>query len=420
MRLPGRRTPPTTLRRMVSALALLAAPLAHAEPLSEAELVRKALAGPVLEADLAAVDAQARADRTATPLLDAPTLEARHEAARGAWGATTQAVGAAVTLDLGLSSLGHSRAGRLRGEAGRLRRHAVALERVCALRADATDLWAAQAEAEASGAAHDRLVALLETLAALAAAGESSGYDRDRTALAVVTHRTRALALTGQARALGARVEAFVGEPVDAVALAPLPATPSLDASLEALAGHPVLAALALQRDAARVDRDAARRDQVPDLTLAGGPRWDAAPTGGPASPGFELGGAVQFPFTDGTRAASRQHGADLAAAEATYLRARAEQEAAVRGAHHRLAALDADDAVQADPDTVWQAAFARYTAGETSLDELLQVAAAVEDAGLATIEHERLTRRAHLDRACATGRFSEPPLHAALEEALR
>ncbi len=399
---------------------LLAVPAVAAEPMSEAELVRRALEAPVLSADIKAVEAQTRADRTAVPLLDSPTLEARHEEAKGDWGATTNAVGVSVTVDLGLSPLSYSRAGRLRGNAGERRRDAVALELACDLRADAADLQAATNSAAVSQAAQERLDELLRTLAALAEAGEASGYDRDRTTLAVVSHQTQAQERLGTADTLRARVSALVGEPVELIQLAPLSEAPTLDRSLESLDAHPALDGLSLEQQAAKASRDAARRDQIPDLMLSGGPRWDSGPTGGASSQGFEMGGAVQIPWMDGTRAESRQQAADLAAAEARLLRARAELQAAVRGAHRRVEALERSTVIASDPEAVWTAAFDRYTAGESSLDDLLQVAEAVETARLATIERERLLRRAHLDLACATGRFADPTLQSVLEEAVR
>lgn len=410
----------TTFRRIAPVLAVVALPARAAESLNEAELLRRALCAPVLSADLEAVDAQTRADRTAVPLFRTPALEARHEEAKGDWGATTNALSASVTVDLGLSPLRYTRAGRLRGEAGQLHRDVIALELACGLRADATDLWAANDSAMVSQAAQGRLEELLRALTALAEAGEASGYDRDRTTLAVVSHQTEVQDRSGTAETLRARVSALVGEPVYMVQLAPVSETPALDASLEALAGHPSLHRLSLERDAAKAYRDAARRDQLPDLTVTGGPRWESAPTGGLGSQGFEVGVAVQIPWTDGSRAESREQAAELAAAEARLLRARAELESTVRAAHRRVEALRTSAVVSSDPEAVWTAAFDRYTAGESTLDDLLQVAEAVESARLATIERERLLRRASLDLSCATGRFAEPTLQSLLEEAVR
>ncbi|TNE89498.1 MAG: TolC family protein, partial [Deltaproteobacteria bacterium] len=325
---------------MIPVLGLLSWGTAGAEPWSETELVRQGLSGPVSAADLDAVDARARAERTAVPLLDSPTLDLRHEEAKGDWGATTNAVGATVTVDLGLSPLSYTRAAHLRGDAGEQRGRAMALELACDLRADAADLWAASASATVGETAQGRLESLLDTLAALSEAGDASGYDRDRAALEVVAHEVDARLLQGGAAELRARVSTLVGADVTEVSLAPLAARPALDVALAGLEAHPALEGLVLERDAAKLSRDAARRDQLPDVTLSAGPRWDASPTGGPGSQGFEIGGSVQIPWMDGTRGESRAQAAELAEAEARLVRARAQLEAAVRGAHARVEGL--------------------------------------------------------------------------------
>jgi outer membrane protein TolC len=421
---PHRRPGTTTFRRslLLPMLTLGASlPIQAAEPTDEAELVRRTLASPVATTDLDAVDAQTRANRTAVPLLDSPTLDARHEDTYSDGSATTNAIGASLTIDLGLSPLAYSRAGRIRGNAGDHHREAVALASVCDVRADALDLWAANLAASLSQTSQERLDGLLDTQVALANAGESSGYDRDRTALAVATHRTEVDDRAGAAEVLRARLTALAGgEPVVDVALAALPATPGLAQSLEQLSSHPALQSLTLEVDAAKADRDAARLDQIPDLTISGGRRWDATSTGSPASPGFEVGGSVEIPWTNGGRAEARQQTADHAAAEAHLARTRAELEAAVRGAHRRVDALATTPKVAINPDAVWAATMDRYAAGETSLDDLLQVAEAVEAARLAEVERERLLRRAHLDLSCAIGQFPEPAIQSALEEAVR
>jgi len=422
--LPPRCAVATTLRHMwLSPVLLLgvALPSGAAEPTPESDLVQRTLAAPVAAADLDAVEAQTRADRTAVSLLDSPTLDARREEAKGDWGATTTAIGASVTVDLGLSPLAHTRAGRLRGTAGEHRRTAVALASVCATRATAADLQAANLSASVSQAAQERLDTLLDTMVALAKAGEASGYDRDRTALAVTAHRTDLGDRLGAAEALRARLSALAGgEPVVDVALSEVPEMPSLEHAIEQLQSHPVLGSLRLEADATRADRDAARLDQVPDLTLSGGSRWDAGPTGGPATPGFEVAGSIQIPWMDGGRAQARQQTADHAIAKARLERRRAELEAAVRGAHRRVELLAVSSESASDPSGVWTAAKERYAAGETSLDDLLQVADAVEVARLAEVKRERLLRLAHLDLSCATGQFPEPAIQSALEEAAR
>ena len=157
--------------------------------MSEADLLRSVLTAPVFSADIEVLQAQATAEGAATPLLRSPALALRHEDARGAWGATTKAVGGSVTLDLGLSSLPSTRAGQLRAEAGQHRRAALALELGCELRREATELWAASRSARVSQAAQERLEELLRALTVMGEAGESSGYARDLTALSVDAHQ---------------------------------------------------------------------------------------------------------------------------------------------------------------------------------------------------------------------------------------
>lgn len=416
------RAPATTLRRTLVCLLLGLACGAHgSEPVSELELVRRFLEAPVAVADLHAAEARARADRTAVSLLGEPALEVRHEEARGPAGATTDALGGSVSLDLGLSPLGYTRAARLRGSAGEHRRRAVALEAICGFRLQAVDLWSASRSASISASSRERLDALLETLGALAEAGEASGYDRDRAALAVLAHGAPTAARRDEAERLRAVISALVGGDVGGdVVLAEVPDLPDLPEAIGHLASHPALQALELERAAERVARDAARRDQLPDLTLRGGGRWDAPAGGGSATPGFEVGGAVQIPWTDGSRADARQRTADHADAEARLARATAELQASVRGAHRRVAILQSDAIESVEPDAVWEAAVDRYGAGEADLDELLQVAAAVEEARLALVARERQLRHAHLELSCATGRFAAPSMQSLLEEALR
>ena len=408
----------TTFRSIVCVLLLGLATPAGGEPVSEEELVRRFLETPVTMADVEAEAARTRADRTAVSLVDSPVVEVRHEKARGDWGSTTTAVGASLTLDLGLSPLAHSRAGRFRGVAGEYRREAALLESVCVLRAEALDLWAASLSASTSQTSQQRLDQLLQTFAELALAGESSGYERDRTALAVLAHKASAAERLTMAEALRARLSTLSGEAVAHITLADFPEVPALEESIALLGGHPLLEALTLERDAAKATRDAARLDQLPDLTLSGGSRWDGPPSGGSATQGFELGGALQIPWMNGGRAEARQQTAEYAAAQARLAWATTDLEAEVRGAHRRLDVLL--PTVTSAPEGVWTMAMERYGAGEASLDELLQLVDAVEGVHFAEVDRERLRRGARLDLSCATGRFAEPTIQSVFEEALR
>ncbi len=399
---------------------LVSASAVAAEPMPETELVRAFLNAPVAQSELGAVRADTLAASTGTSLLRSPALEARREEARGPAGATTNAIGAAVTLDLGLSALGNTRAAHLRAIAGEYDALATALGSVCELRAEALDLWAANASGAVSESGHERFDELLATLAVLAEAGEVSGYDLDRAGLASAAHAVSAADRRGEAQTLRAHVSAMVDAPVDDVHLLNLPPLLSLDDALSQSANHPGLMALQQRRHAEATATRAARWAQLPDLTLAGGPRWDAPPNGGIATPGYEIGGSVQIPWTDGSRAHARQTAAALAHTDAHLTRFAAQLQAGIRAAHTRATDLAQSEVTHISPDAVWESAMDLYTSGELPLGELLQTAEAVEDASLATIAHERLQRRAHLDLSCATGHFSNSAVQSLVQETLQ
>ncbi len=413
-------TPSWFVRWTIGWGLFISAPAAAAEPTAETELVRAFLSAPVAQSELDAVRADTLADGTGTSLLMSPTLDARREEARGPAGATTNAIGAAVTVDLGLSALGDTRAAHLRAMAGEYDAQAMALAAVCELRAEALDLWAANASGAVSESGHERFDELLATLALLAQAGEVSGYDLDRAGLASAAHAVSAAERRGEAQTLRAHVSAMVNTPVDDVVLLDSPALSSLDDALSQSANHPGLMALQQRRDADATATRAARWAQLPDLTLAGGPRWDAPPNGGIATPGYEIGGSVQIPWTDGSRAHARQTAASLAHTDAHLTRFTAQLQADVRGAHARASDLAQSEAATISPDAVWASAMDLYRSGELPLGELLQTAEAVEDASLATIAQERLQRRAHLDLSCATGYFSNSAVQSLIQETLQ
>ncbi|MFT6817992.1 MAG: hypothetical protein ACJATT_001805 [Myxococcota bacterium] len=405
--------------QVVAVISLWSAP-ALAEPIAETELVRAFLHAPVAQSELDAVRADTLAASTGTSLLMSPTVGARREEARGSAGATTNAIGAAVTVDLGLSALGDTRAAQLRAMAGEYNAQAAALGAVCELRAEALDLWAANASGVVSESAHQRLDDLLATLAVLAEAGEVSGYALDRATLASSAHAVSAAERRGDAQILRAHVSAMIDTPITDVQLLDTPPLPPLNDALDQSANHPGLVALQQRRDAEATATRAARWAQLPDLTLAGGPRWDAPPDGGIATPGYEIGGSIQLPWTDGSRAHARQTAAALAHVDAQLTRFRAQLHASVRSAHARVTDLAQSESSDTSPDAVWESAMDLYTAGELPLGELLQTAEAVEDASLATIAQERLQRRAHLDLSCATGQFANPAVQSLLQETLQ
>ena len=383
----------------------------------EATVLRSVLSGPVTQSTLQAADAASTARSTLPALLANPTLEARHEEARGAVGATTDVVSVGLTVDPAFASISARSAARLRGEAADHHRQALLLTTLCEARHEALSLWAATEQARITAQTAGALAEVLATLDRIVEAGEAAGYDRDRAALELFAHQAAAAEARGEQSARQARLSAQTGAPISAVQLAPLPPLPALTEALSASAAHPLLVALQLDEDAAGQETAAARRAAVPDLYLSGGTRWDAPPQGGQAEQGYEVGAAIALPVFERSRIARQTAAAAQAAASATYAEARMVLQSTVEGAWHRAAALET---IAPPEDTLWEDTRVRYLAGEADINELLQVTAALGVARQAAVTAEHRYRSARLELSCAVGRFAVPEIQAVYEEAIR
>ena len=390
-------------------------------PNEEATLISAFLNSPALTAALDAAAARTAAASVAIVDLTNPEVAYRHEDARGEAGARTDAVVGTVTVDLGFVAAGERRAARQRGEAGALWTRNELSGAVCGLRRDLGELAFSDRESAVRRTAQRRLEVLGSSLLQLAEAGEASGYDRDRTLLAVSSHRIALATSDGAAQGRRNTLSARLGVPLGTVELAAPVEPPPSDALVEqALASHPELLALRLEQKAARTAESAARRTAAPDLTLSGGARFDAPPERGPATPGFEVGVAIELPlFSTGKAEAYR---AESARAQVTAELAQREAEIAadVSSAWSRLATARSLGGLGADPEVVWAAAQERFSGGEASIDELLQTARDVEEAQLGALAAGRMLRAAYVDVWCATATHPEPGIAQAIEESLR
>ncbi|MCO4769693.1 MAG: TolC family protein [Deltaproteobacteria bacterium] len=416
----------STALALALASTVLAAPAPaeeppHQPPTAEADLVARYLASPVMRARIAAANARTTAAGIADVDVTNPEIAYRHEDARGTAGARTDAVVGTVTVDLGFVAAGERRAANQRGEAGPLWARAAVVDAVCGLRREAGDSVAADSELAVRRRAQGRLETLGDTLVQLAAAGEASGYDRDRTLLAVAAHRVDLAVAEGEAQALRSTLAARVSQDVESLELSSPSELPAPDQLVEtAIESHPELRALLLEQKAARTAEAAARRKVAPDLTLSGGARFDAPPDRGPATPGFEVGAAVELPIFDTHKAEAFRAEASLQEIGATLARRQAEVGAEVRSAWTRLASARRLGGLEADPAAVWDAAQDRFVGGEASIEELLQTARDVEAAQLSELRAQTLRRTAYIDLWCAAGTHPEAPISAAIEEALR
>jgi hypothetical protein len=399
---------------------LLFGSLGHAKQvLGEAELVERFVESPAFQSQLAAIAARTEAVGTGPALLANPELLARHDDARGPAGASTDALGAAITVDLGFASGGHRRGADLRGQAGAEWERAAALEGVCAFRGELVTLWEAQERARVSDQAHQRLEALVDQTTALAEAGDVPGFDRDRSVLVLSSHQLALGSALAALEAQRARVGGWTGSSVEQVELAPMTDAGSLEGLLQAAQEHPELRALRLEHNASGRVQAATRREVVPDLEVYGGARWDDQVGGSDPARGFEVGAALELPVFDLGASDRAQATAGLAGAEARLSRREAEVRARIEAEFARVASLDL---AQAAPDTeaLWVAGTERYFADEEGIGALVELAEDLEAAELATVDHASSLRRAQLDVSCAAGFFSDPTLQSALEGSLR
>lgn len=420
---PALRPSSTTLCRVIAVVGLLGPEVAlAAEPppaTSEATLVAEALTGPVAAARLEAISARSAAAGTAPSVLANPFLEGRHEEARGPAGASTDALTASWTLDLGFSGLAAGDAASASRAALEGHQRAAVAEVVCEVRRASLDLWAADSRRLAVEEAHERLERLVTRLGEMSEAGEVAGYDVARVHVADAVHRAdrdRAIVEAERARAA---LGALVGARVAAVSLLPVVPHPALSADAADLAQRdPVLTALLREVEAAEARVAAAQRAAVPDLVVFGGARRDAPPGTRDTTLGWEAGAAIEVPAFTRNQPAIAEAEADVSEARA----AATEREALLRAERLAAASLLAalGELPLAPPEDLWEGAVARYQGSESSIDELLVVAEAVESARIARIDGEHLRRGAHLGLACALADFPEPELRTVFEEALR
>ena len=381
-------------------------------------LISRYLSGPVAQVHEEAVTAAAAADSTMPALLANPEVAVRREDANGIAGATTEAVGGSLTVDLGFASLSARSAAQLRGQRGEHLRRAQGLTAICSFRRDLLSAWDASARMAITTATLARLEALLAALSERAEAGGIPDYDRDRLLLVMASHQLDAAAAQGTYAAQQARLAAQLDSPGPfSLSLSSPPPLAPLADHLSRLQLHPRLAVLQLEAEAAAQDRTAARRSAVPDLHLSGGVRWDAPPDGGTAAQGHELSASLELPLFDLERSERSAAAAREAAAVAALEDAQAMTRAEVEGAWERASALSSlSPLTWQDGERIWEDTQTRHLAGEGSIDELLRVAEELADARLAMAEGEYRYRSARLELSCAAGHFDVPEIQAIFE----
>lgn len=249
-------------------------------------------------------------------------------------------------------------------------------------------------------------------VAKLTRAGETSGYDQRRLA----RERRAAEAELAEARAelerTRAKLSVLLGQPADhGVTGRLLPDLPDdLDTLQARLAQRPDLTALDARVAAANADNAAARRS-FPEVTVGlGGKRID---DGAIQESGTMLSVSIPLPIFDRQQAGNRRSAAQAMAARADLALARRAAEGDLLGLHRQLTRL-VDTAHRYRADAVGPSAEliriaeAAYTAGESSLLELLDAYKGALEAETTAIALEWKAREASIELDQITGKLSQ------------
>ena len=386
-------------------LGALAAWPAHATPLTEAEALRTGLSRPewsdLASARLGEVDAEA----LETTTWANPTLELSQDktgASRETTWQLSQPVDFSGRRGLQLDAVRHRRS------AAEAENRAMVVERAAELRRAFYELIRQQEALRAVEAWAARFAEMDYVVEKLAAAGETSGYDRRRLQREQRTAEARLAETRADLDRVRARLGALVGQLADDGASGRLlPAAPADLAALKAkLAERPDLAVLIAKVDAANADNAATRRN-FPEVTFGiGGKQVDDGLT---SERGTLFSVSIPLPVFDRQQAGDRRSASQAMAARAELALARQKAEGELVGRHRQLTQLIAAaevyrrDAVSPSADLV-RIAEAAYRAGESSVLELLDAYKGALEAETTALDLEWKAREARIELDQLTG----------------
>ncbi len=386
-----------------------------AQPLTEAASLRLGLARPEL-ADLAhgALE-EAGADAEEAGLWSNPTLELGRERMGGTPGSREQTWRFSQPIDIAGRRGLRREAGEHRVEAARagntLRRQEVAAE----IRRAFHGTLHKQAVVDVTTAWVERFARVDGKLGQLQKAGEASGYDRRRLARERQAAEARLATERGELQRVRARLAASIGrsdlsEQPLAGRLLPEP-PPALDSALARLDARPDLAALDSKAAAADLERRAAERGWLPEVTVGiGGKRVDEA---GMRDSGTLVSLSIPLPLFDRQQAGDRRAAAQALNARADRRLARSHAEGELRGLHGQLGhlikvATDYRREAAAGAPELLRIAEAAWQGGESSLLELLDAYRGALEAEITALELEWKARAARIDYDLLTGSITE------------
>lgn len=402
--------------RHLLCVVLLALPLAawaqvFPPSLTEAEAVRLALARSALsDLEQGTIEA-AQADALAAGLAPNPTLGYSRDRRPGMPGTTEETWQIAQTFDIsgrrGLRREAASRRVDAASAVNALRRNEVAAE----IRRRFHESLFKQETIRATETWIERFARVESIVDKQASAGETSGYDRHRLARERQTAQARLSAEHAELDRATERLAALIGTPGKSIvsvtgSLPPGSPLPPSEA-LPRLEQRPDIQVLSRRAEAADLERRAASRGWVPDVTVGLGPK--STDNGIARENGTVVTLSLPLPLFDRRQADEKRSAAEALNARAEYGLTRAHAEGELRGLYRQVerltaAASDYRARAQADSPELLRIAEAAYQGGESTLLELLDAYRGALDAEITALDLEWKARQARIEYDLLTG----------------
>jgi cobalt-zinc-cadmium efflux system outer membrane protein len=384
-------------------------------PLTEAEALRLGLARAEL-GDLARATVElAEADVLSAGQRPNPTFGYSRDETRGTPGSVEHSLQIAQTFDVSGRRELHQEAATRRVEAAAagnaVRRIQVAAEirrrfYETLLKQEVvrvTETWAA------------RFAGVEGIVQKLARAGEASGYDRRRIVREREATQARLAVESAELDHARERLAALTGVPGHSAGavtgvLLPLP-PPPIAAALGGLSERPDLRALSGRAEASDLEKRAAARTRIPDVTVGIGPKW--VDNGITRENGFMVTLSVPLPVFDRGQAGQKRAAAEALNARAEHGLARNRAEGELRGRHRQLERLMAAAreyrarVVAATPDLL-RIAESAYRGGESTILELLDAYRGALESETTVLDLEWRAREARIEYDLQTGSHAQ------------
>lgn len=386
-----------------------------AEPLTESEALKQGLSRTEL-ADIAnASMSEAEAGAIEAGLWQNPSLSYSRDRINSSPGTTEHTWQITQTFDIsGRRELKKSAAERLMDAtlsdnaarrvvlAAEIRRafHAVLLSQE---RVRAVDTWA------------QRFGNIETTVTKLEKAGEVSGYDRRRLSREKQSAEARLATEQSELERAREKLAALLGQPGAALpplagALLPAELIP-LDQALNRLVGRADLRSLSHRAEASDLQRQAADKGWIPDVTVGIGPKF--VEEGGSHDSGNLVTMSIPLPVFDRQQSGAKRAIAQAMTARAELALARSNAEGDVRGLYKQVshlihAAISYRSQAVSGSGDLTHIAESAYRAGEGGVLELLDAYRGALDAENTALDMEWKAREASIEFDSLIGNYSE------------